>query len=97
VLVLLVVVVVVTLAISISIELVQIAVEVTLIIVASLGTPARLYPANNADLDTPVANGVVYPSESEYMSKGPVSAPAKVNVIKTVIFYVDFNWLWTLV
>jgi hypothetical protein len=34
-------------------------------IVASLGTPAKLYPANNADLATPVASGVVYPSEFE--------------------------------
>jgi hypothetical protein len=39
-------------------------VDTTLIIVALLGT-VELYPACNAAADTLVANGTVYPSESE--------------------------------
>jgi hypothetical protein len=39
-------------------------VDITLIVVASLGT-VELYPACNAAADTFVANGTVYPSESE--------------------------------
>jgi hypothetical protein len=47
-----------------SIKFVHNPVDTTLIIVASLGT-VELYPACNAAADTFVANGTVYPSESE--------------------------------
>jgi len=47
-----------------SIKFVHNPVDITLIIVASLGT-VELYPACNAAADTFVANGTVYPSESE--------------------------------
>jgi hypothetical protein len=61
---LLVVVVVVIKFIFKSIKFVHNPVDITLIIVASLGT-VELYPACNAAADTFVANGTVYPSESE--------------------------------
>jgi hypothetical protein len=62
---LLVVVVVVPPLKSISRKFVQVPVDCALITEAASGTPVRLYPANNAALDTPVANGVVYPSTFE--------------------------------
>ena len=43
------------------------------------------YQANRAALLTPVSNGVVNPSTLEYRSNGPVSVPAKLNVINIVM------------
>jgi hypothetical protein len=50
---------------SISRKFVQVPVDCALITEAVSGTPVRLYPANNAALVIPVANGVVYPSTFE--------------------------------
>jgi hypothetical protein len=83
----LVVVVVVAPLKSMSRKFVQVPVDCTLITEALSGTFKRLYPATNAALDTPVANGVVYPSTFEKRLKGPTSVPAKVNVTKTVILF----------
>jgi hypothetical protein len=82
------VVVVVTPLKSISRKFVQVPVDCALIIAALSGTFKRLYPATNAALDTPVANGVVYPSTFEKRLKGPTSVPAKVNVTNTVILLI---------
>jgi hypothetical protein len=49
------------------------------------GTTVDVYPARRADFDIPVANADVNPSILEYKLKGPVFAPAVVNVITTVI------------
>jgi hypothetical protein len=48
-------------------------------IVALEGTALVLYPANNADLLIPVANGVVNTSEFEYRLNGPVFTLADIN------------------
>jgi hypothetical protein len=61
--------------------------DLILTIVVKSGTKALAYPANKETLDTPVSKAEVYPSESENKSKGPVSAPAVVNVINAVIIY----------
>jgi len=57
----------------------------TFTIVVPSGTKAEEYPANKLALLTPLSKADVYPSKSEYKSKGPESYPAVVNVINTVI------------
>jgi hypothetical protein len=75
--------VVVVIPIGIRSKFVHTPVDCTFIIVAASGT-VTLYPASNEALDTPIATGTLYPSASEYMLKGPVSAPATVSVTNTV-------------
>jgi hypothetical protein len=80
-----VVVVVVTLlpVIGSDIEFVQSPFDLNCTIVAALGTDVERYPANNNAFEIFISKGTLYPSASEYKSKGPVSDPAIVNVIKT--------------
>ena len=61
--------------------------DFTLIIVAPPGTNVDVYPETKEALGTLFSNGTKNPSTSEYKSKGPVSEPAVVNVINTVIIY----------
>jgi hypothetical protein len=56
-------------------------------VVVEFGTADDVYPANNADLVTLVANAIEYPFTFENKSNGPASNPAVVNVINTIIFY----------
>lgn len=58
--------------------------DFTLTIVAPLGTITDRYPATKDAFGILNSNGAVYPSTSEYRSKGPVSVPAITNVINTV-------------
>jgi hypothetical protein len=67
-----------------NIAFVQVPLDTTFIVVAASGTDTAKYPAINAVLEIPEAKGAAYPSASENRSKGPVSDPAKVNVINTV-------------
>jgi hypothetical protein len=67
-----------------NIAFVHVPFDTTLIVVAVSGTDTAKYPAINAALEIPEAKGAAYPSASENRSKGPVSDPAKVNVINTV-------------
>jgi hypothetical protein len=66
------------------IEFVHNPFETTFINVAALGTAYDVYPAVNAAFEIFISKGDVYPSASEYRSKGPVSVPAIVSVINTV-------------
>lgn len=61
--------------------------DLTLIAPEPLGTTEDVYPVNNVALLIPVAKADVYPSTSEKRLKGPVSAPAVVSCIVTVIYY----------
>lgn len=65
-------------------ELVHTPFDFTIICVAALGTNIDVYPATNEALGTFTSKGFTNPSASENRSKGPVSAPANVNVINTV-------------
>jgi hypothetical protein len=70
------------------IEFVQVPVEATLMYVAASGTLLNVYPETNADLATPLTNGVTK-STLENKLNGPVSAPGDVSVTKTTIeFYI---------
>jgi hypothetical protein len=66
------------------IEFVHVPFDTIFINVAALGTAYDVYPAVNAAFEMLIAKGDVYPSASEYRSKGPVSVPAIVSVITTV-------------
>jgi len=68
-------------------SLLQTPVDLARIFVLPSGTTVDVYPASKSVLDTPVANGVTYPSASEYRLKGPTSDPANVKVINTVYIY----------
>jgi hypothetical protein len=61
--------------------------DITLIMVVPLGTSVLVYPAKRDALATPVSKAPVYPSTSEYRLKGPVSDPATVSVIVTIMVY----------
>lgn len=61
--------------------------DFTLIAPEPFGTAEDVYPASSAALLIPVAKADVYPSTSEKRLKGPVSAPAVVSCIVTVIYY----------
>jgi hypothetical protein len=52
-------------------------------VVVPFGTSVDVYPPTRRILDTADSKGVEYPSIFEYRLKGPVSAPAVVNVINT--------------
>ena len=74
----------------IFIKLVHTPVDLTCTIDVKFGTTVDVYPATNANLLTLVANAVKNPSMFEYKLNGPVSDPAVVNVINTVICF-GFN------
>jgi len=80
-------VVVVTSSRTISIKLVQSPRDTNLTVVVKLGTAEEEYPASKDALGTFVANADTNPSVFENRLKGPVSAPATVSVINTVIYY----------
>lgn len=65
-------------------ELVHTPFDFTLTCVAASGTNIDVYPATNEALGTFTSKAFINPSASEYKSKGPVSVPAKDNVINTV-------------
>ena len=54
------------------------------------GTKLDVYPAKSADLDTPVSKLVANPVVFEARLKGPVFAPAVVNVISAVAIFIDY-------
>lgn len=62
-------------------------IDITLTTDVKSGARADEYPSSKAVFETPVSNADENPSTSEYRLKGPVSAPAVVNVINTVISY----------
>lgn len=59
--------------------------DITLTIVVPSGTKELVYPTKRAALLTPVSKADIYPSTSEYRLKGPVSAPAVVSVMVTIM------------
>jgi len=68
-----------------SIKLVHTLTDFTLTVVVPSGTRLVVYPATILALETPVSKGMANPSRFEYRLNGPVSLPATVNVIITVI------------
>lgn len=66
------------------IKFVHVPFDTILMSVAALGTLYDVYPATKDAFGILNSNGAVYPSASEYRSKGPVSVPAIVSVITTV-------------
>jgi hypothetical protein len=70
-----------------SINVLQTPVDIIRTVVVKSGTNEEEYPDSNEALLTPVSNAEENPSKFENKSKGPLSAPATVNVINTVIIY----------